>query len=681
MDRPTPQSEPLEPGKPPTPPTPPAPPSPSNVEPMPGTTSGSKGNGTDRSHEDDLPQSANGRPARRRMSRAAVARMKRARRRRRIILGVLVAMVTLMCALAGWFAVSAWIAKGEVEAAVAAVSQVKSAAESGDLEQTADGLDEFADHVQSAYRQTSQPVWALAGMTPRYGADITAIRETVHILEDVSNNGIPKITKMLRSVDLDRIGIKDGVISLGGLEDSSADLAAAHQSIVDAAARLNTVGPTTIPQLTSALEQGREQIGRLSALTDMASRVADVAPSMLGIGSGGNGSGGGNGGASRTYLILAQNNAELRATGGIASSWGTLTVTNGRLRLTDFATPPSDAVFGAGEVSGVLTADERNLFSTNMATDYQDLNFTPDFTRTGELASEIWERAGNGKVDGVISVDPVFLGRLLAVTGPVSLDSTITSAVLGLEQGDGGANTLTLSAENAAEVLLNRIYLTGAAQDEQDAFFSSAAAQVFDHVLHHLDGKGRSLMKVVREAADDGHLYVYSTHEAEQDRLDGTAVSGALISGDAPGNPVAGVYLNDGTMGKMDWYLDREVTSEYEKTYPSGARQYTLTISLTNTADAASIAAAPDLLRGYDSDRNPRHGEIETVIYVYAPAGGRLVDWSEDFDQIATHDGLTVGAKTVTLEPGERFTVTVHVLASASAGDTPLTVRQTPQTD
>lgn len=681
MDRPTPQSEPLEPGKPLEPPTPPAPPTPSIVEPMPGTTSGSRGNGTNLSHEDDLPQSANGRPARRRMSRAAVARMKRARRRRRIILGVLVAMVTLMCALAGWFAVSAWIAKGEVEAAVAAVSQVKSAAESGDLDQAADGLDEFADHVQSAYRQTSQPVWALAGMTPRYGADITAIRETVHILEDVSNNGIPKITKMLRSVDLDRIGIKDGVISLGGLEDSSADLAAAHQSIVDAAARLNTVGPTTIPQLTSALEQGREQIGRLSALTDMASRVADVAPSMLGIGGGGNGGSGGNGGASRTYLILAQNNAEFRATGGIASSWGTLTVTNGRLRLTDFATPPSDAVFGAGEASGVLTADERNLFSTNMATDYQDLNFTPDFTRTGELASDIWERAGNGKVDGVISVDPVFLGRLLAVTGPVSLDSTITSAVLGLEQGDGGANTLTLSAENAAEVLLNRIYLTGATQDEQDAFFSSAAAQVFDHVLHHLDGKGRSLMKVVREAADDGHLYVYSTHEAEQDRLDGTAVSGVLISGDAPGNPVAGVYLNDGTMGKMDWYLDREVKATYEKTYPNGARQYTLDITLTNTADAASISNTPVLLRGYTADHRPRHGEIETVLYVYAPAGGRLVDWTEDFDQIATHEGLTVGVKTVTLEPGERFTTTVRVLASPAAGDTALTVRQTPMID
>ena len=36
------------------------------------------------------------------------------------------------------------------------------------------------------------------------------------------------------------------------------------------------------------------------------------------------------GGKARTYLVLAQNNAELRATGGIPASWGTLTVDKGK---------------------------------------------------------------------------------------------------------------------------------------------------------------------------------------------------------------------------------------------------------------------------------------------------------------------------------------------------------------
>ena len=57
------------------------------------------------------------------------------------------------------------------------------------------------------------------------------------------------------------------------------------------------------------------------------------------------------------------------------------------------------------------------------------------------------------------------------------------------------------------------------------------------------------------------------------------------------------------------------------------------------------------------------------MLYVYAPNEGRIVDWTQDFDQFAVHDGLTVGVKTVTLRPGESFETTVHVLASPAANE------------
>ncbi|WP_241519663.1 DUF4012 domain-containing protein [Bifidobacterium callitrichidarum] len=613
-------------------------------------------------------------PRRRRMSRASVARMKRARARRRIVLSVLGVLVLAIIALGGWFAVSAWTAKGEVEAAVAAAKNLQTEVQGGDLDldKIADGIDEVSQHIDRTYAQTSQPVWALAGLTPYYGSDISTVREVVRILEDVSNNAMPALANVARTVDVNDLGIKDGTISLGGLDSVAPDLARANQSLTDAAAQLNTVGETHFPQLNSAIAQGREQLGTLADLTGTAGNLASILPSMLATGQSG---------GTRTYLVLAQNNAELRATGGIASSWGVLTINAGKLALGSFATPPADAVFSDAEARSVLTADERNLFSTKMATDYQDINFTPDFTRTAKLAHDIWQRAGNGSVDGVISVDPVFLQRLLAVAGPVTLDDTASALLDGGTggSGSGGGSAVTLDGQNAARILLNRIYLGSSTQAEQDVFFALAASQVFNHVLHNLDGKGMQMLKTVRQAVQDGHLYLWSAHEAEQEKLAGVQVSGALAT--KPAQPEAGVYFNDATMGKMDWYLKREVTSKYDKTYPNGARQYTLTVTLTNTADASAVAAAPDLLRGYDGDGKPRRGEIETVLYVYAPAGGRLVDWSEDFDQIATHDGLTVGAKTVTLEPGERFTTTIHVLASASAGSTELVVRQTPSTD
>ena len=279
-----------------------------------------------------------------------------------------------------------------------------------------------------------------------------------------------------------------------------------------------------------------------------------------------------------------------------------------------------------------------------MAPDYPDINFTPDFPRVANIASQIWHRAGHDGVDGVISVDPVFLQRLLKVAGPVTLsDGTV------------------MSGDNAEQRILNQIYIDTDTQAEQTNFFTMAASEIFTHVLKNVDGKNQQLVQTLQESVSYCQLYVWSVHEDEQRRISGTTIAGELQS--KPAHSVTGVYFNDATMGKMDWYLKREVTSTYDKTYPSGAKQYTIHIKLTNTADAAKVNAAPDLLRGYDHNGNPRTGEIETVLYVYAPDEGRIVDWTQDFDQFAVHDGLTVGVKTVTLRPGESLDTTVHVLA------------------
>lgn len=437
------------------------------------------------------------------------------------------------------------------------------------------------------------------------------------------------------------------------------DLAAANGVVADASVDMGKIGDTHIPQITEAVQQGRSKFKELASLTDTASRLTDVLPKMFDLDSS---DGGGSGRGPRTYLVLAQNNAELRATGGIPTAWATLTVDTGKISMSTFGDPPRNGLFSQDEAASVLTAEERNLFSTKMATDYPDINFTPDFPRVADIARQIWHRAGHDGVDGVISVDPVFLQRLLKVAGPVTLsDGTV------------------MSGDNAEQRILNQIYIDTDTQAEQTDFFTMAASEIFTHVLKNVDGKNQQLVQTFQKSVSDGHLYVWSAHEGEQQRISGTTIAGELQSN--PAHSVTGVYFNDATMGKMDWYLKREVTSTYDKTYPSGAKQYTVHIKLTNTADAAEVNAAPDLLRGYDHNGNPRTGEIETVLYVYAPDEGRIVDWTQDFDQFAVHDGLTVGVKTVTLRPGESFETTVHVLASPAADENEMILRQTPLVD
>lgn len=593
---------------------------------------------------------------RRRMSHEHIRRIKR-KKRIRMMLIVIGALLLTIAALAAWLGLSALKAKNEVEAAIQAASRIQSQVQAGDTDKAQASIEAFSQHIDATYAQTKQPVWKLATLVPYYGSDVKAARDMVHILEDVSNNALPKLAKAAQALDFNSIGIKDGTIQLGDMASVAQDLAAANGVVADASVDMGKIGDTHIPQITEAVQQGRSKFKELASLTDAASRLADVLPKMFDLDSSEGSSSG-----PRTYLVLAQNNAELRATGGIPTAWATLTIDAGKISMSTFGDPPRNGLFSQDEAASVLTAEERNLFSTKMATDYPDINFTPDFPRVADIARQIWHRAGHDGVDGVISVDPVFLQRLLKVAGPVTLsDGTV------------------MSGDNAEQRILNQIYIDTDTQAEQTDFFTMAASEIFTHVLKNVDGKNQQLVQTFQKSVSDGHLYVWSAHEGEQQRISGTTIAGELQSN--PAHSVTGVYFNDATMGKMDWYLKREVTSTYDKTYPSGAKQYTIHIKLTNTADAAKVNAAPDLLRGYDHNGNPRTGEIETVLYVYAPDEGRIVDWTQDFDQFAVHDGLTVGVKTVTLRPGESFETTVHVLASPAANENEMILRQTPLVD
>ena len=593
---------------------------------------------------------------RRRMSHEHIRRIKR-KKRIRMVLIVIGALLLTIAALAAWLGLSALKAKNEVEAAIQAASRIQSQVQAGDTDKAQASIEAFSQHIDATYAQTKQPVWKLATLVPYYGSDVKAARDMVHILEDVSNNALPKLAKAAQALDFNSIGIKDGTIQLGDMASVAQDLAAANGVVADASVDMGKIGDTHIPQITEAVQQGCSKFKELASLTDAASRLADVLPKMFDLDSSEGSSSG-----PRTYLVLAQNNAELRATGGIPTAWATLTIDAGKISMSTFGDPPRNGLFSQDEAASVLTAEERNLFSTKMATDYPDINFTPDFPRVADIARQIWHRAGHDGVDGVISVDPVFLQRLLKVAGPVTLsDGTV------------------MSGDNAEQRILNQIYIDTDTQAEQTDFFTMAASEIFTHVLKNVDGKNQQLVQTFQKSVSDGHLYVWSAHEGEQQRISGTTIAGELQSN--PAHSVTGVYFNDATMGKMDWYLKREVTSTYDKTYPSGAKQYTIHIKLTNTADAAKVNAAPDLLRGYDHNGNPRTGEIETVLYVYAPDEGRIVDWTQDFDQFAVHDGLTVGTKTVTLRPGESFETTVHVLASPAADENEMILRQTPLVD
>lgn len=603
------------------------------------------------SPEDSTSSAPHSRRVRRRMSAEHIRQIKRKRRRRKILIGVLV-IIAVLAVFAGAFVWSALQAKNELQQAVSSAKGLQQTIVDSDKSKREEQVNTFSDHVSKAYKQTSSPLWQLASVVPYAGDDISAVRTMVTAMENISSQALPQLLQAADNIDLNNVHVENGTIEISGLEASQQPLQIADDTIDKATREVKTVKAMKTPhiaQVADALKTAETYCEKLDSMVHSLNSIVQVLPSMLGTESHAND-------APRNYLILAQTNAEARPSGGLTGSLGLATVQGGHVSLQPFVS--DSEIQNADEPVVDLTAEERLLFTDKLGKDIRDVNFTPDFPRTGEIVSAMWNRQYGVAVDGVIAIDPLFLQNMLAVTGGVAMP-------------DGS----TLDGTNTAQTLLHDVYARMAPQ-ETDEYFAVAAQAAFDRIMQNA-GDFKSYVKALSTSVEQGHVMVWSAHEDEQDLIADSAISGKLITEGA--KPQVGVYISDETESKMDWYLHREVTTEFQKVARNGANQYTVHIKLQNTMTAEEAASEAEYVTG-GGNIVPK-GQIKTALFFYAPANGRLVDWefqnADDYKGVTLHDGLTVGVGDVTLQPGESYEITVHVQSDPDT-DEPLTLRQTP---
>lgn len=597
----------------------------------------------------DDPHDRRRKPSRRGCIRAA---KQRRRRRRRIIIGSVLTVLLLYLAFLG---VSALMALREAKSAVQAVRQLTSLSDIGNLGNVnttaaATALDTLSDSINGIETWVGNPGWKPLEWVPYYGKDVKAARSMIHVANTVANDAMPQLRNALGSIKPAEFGITGGTVSLPGLADAAPSLQLANPVMTQAAADLRQIQPGHIGAVTDALEQGKALIGTVADLTDGLSRFATVAPSMLDL----------NNSQPRTYLVLAQNNAELRATGGLPGSWGTLTVAGGRMTLGEFIPETQLPILDQPVIP--LESEETNLYTDALGRIPHDVNLTPEFPRAAAIAKAMWEQANPGQtIDGVIALDPVLLQSLLGAVGSVTVDG------------------MTLDGQNAAKVLLHEVYAKSADANWQNEFFARAAHASFARIVDGANANVMALVGAMRQAVGGGHLLLWSAQGAEQRQIEDTAVAGML--NDTPAQPKLGIYFNDLGQSKMDWYLDRRTKVTLDHANADGSKVWTVNVTLTNTLDPADVDSTPAYVLG-DGAHGIAPGQLGVNVFHYTPAGGRLVSWKlpdgGDFDLLTTHDGHTVGAKAFVLDPGQSVTYTISVQTAATPNATDLTVDQTP---
>lgn len=498
-----------------------------------------------------------------------------------------------------------------------------------------------ADRAAEAREETTGPGWWVAARLPRLGESVTAVRTVTDVLAGFSRDALPEVVQLARQLRPDRMRPRDGRIPVDRLESAAPTIADLHRQLagdrrrVAAIATARLVGPLRDPmrRLQAELTKG-------VALTRRAAVAAELLPRMLGARE------------PRTYLALFQNNAEVRATGGIPGAFALITADNGRLRMT--------AQGGAADLGSYtrpvlpLTRDELQLFGTGLGVYPASSTFTPHFPRTAELVQRQWLRARGLEVDGVLSLDPVGLSYLLEGTGPVRL-----------------ADKRLLTPGNAPDLLLHEVYQTIPDPEVQNAYFADAARRIFDLVVRGA-GSPRELLAGLSRAATEQRLLVWSTRPAEQRQLADYAIGGALPP---PGGqrPFIGVFLNNNAADKMTYFLDYEVGVESVSCNDAGRQELRVRFEVGSTAPKNAVSAlSPSVLGPPGFGREL--GEIRTTVMLYAPARGWVESASLDGRPTLTvdrqHQGFPVSVSTVRLRPGQTRVLDYRVFSgTAQRGD------------
>ena len=125
-------------------------------------------------------------------------------------------------------------------------------------------------------------------------------------------------------------------------------------------------------------------------------------------------------GEEKTFLILFQNNLELRPGGGFIGSFGILKVRDGS--TTDFS------VHDTGNFDGRIpsTVEPPYPMRETLKIDswkLRDSNYSPDFPENAEWAETFYQMGqGEERFDGVVAVTANVLTSFLKVTGPVEIE-------------------------------------------------------------------------------------------------------------------------------------------------------------------------------------------------------------------------------------------------------------------
>jgi len=359
-------------------------------------------------------------------------------------------------------------------------------------------------------------------------------------------------------------------------------------------------------KLKTAMNEQRNYLGEIK-------QALGILPEMLGTD-----------GKKREYLVLLQNEMELRPTGGFIGSYGILSFENGRLinfevqdvyeadgKLQGHVEPPTEIKNYLGEGGWYL----------------RDSNWQADFTAAATDAEWFLEKETGKKVDGVIGMNLAVARGILGSIGEIELS-------------DFGEKINKDNLYEKAEYYSEAKFFPGSKQ--KASFLGALGKQLFLEIKQLKSDKQVAMIKSIVDLLDKRELQLAFKNETIAQKVKMLAWDGSMFSGKCGAERCVTDYLFvvDANLGvnKANYFIYRKIEQVIDIKKTEIVR--TVKITYENTAKT----------------KNYPGGDYKNYLRVYLPEEAELIGvvGNDEPNNIRTDK---VGGK---LEVG--FLVTVPVL-------------------
>lgn len=368
-----------------------------------------------------------------------------------------------------------------------------------------------------------------------------------------------------------------------------------------------SIGGTNVQE---ALSQVKQLSDSLAKAAPQFKQILTQLPSELGLNE------------PKTYLVLFQNDKELRSTGGFWTAYAVITLDK-------------------GAVTDMYSGDMYFLDIDNRATYYplapapivnylkinewyiRDVNIYPDFVQSVEKMAEFWGRIpGVPHYDSVVAIDTFVVEDLLEVLGPVQVGG----------YPEFTSENVTYQLELVSNVLKKN-------EGDRKDILGGLMREIMNRVFGMPSNEYDKLLTVVFENLSQKHILLYFKDQQSQALAQEFNYSGRInTSWDADY-----LHINDTNLAgrKANWWMQETVTKTTDKNGKT-----TLTILYENTGE-------------YNSEWNTGYRDW---VRVYVPKGSKLINATGSQNQVLTSDdyGKTFFEAYMAVDPLKSATLTLE---------------------